>query len=123
MFNSKLNQQISQVANEVDLENDIEKFPAGVQQQINLDRLNVSGGQRQKIVLARAKIHESKIILIDEGTSAIDQKATISILKKLLESRATIVFIAHNFSEEMRNMFDREIRLTKTKPSVKKRTV
>lgn len=113
MFDSKLKQQVNQVVDEVCLENDIKKFPAGVQQPINLDHLNISGGQRQKIVLARAKIHESKIILIDEGTSAIDQKATISILKRLLESKTTIVFIAHNFSKEMRNMFDYEIRLTK----------
>lgn len=113
MFNSKLDDQIDQMVEEVDLRKDIQKFKKGVDQEINLDRLNVSGGQRQKIVLARAKIHDSNIILIDEGTSAIDQNATISILKDLLKSKATIVFIAHNFSEKMQSMFDREIKLQK----------
>ena len=113
MFNSKLDDQIDQMVEEVDLRKDIRKFKKGVDQEINLDRLNVSGGQRQKIVLARAKIHDSNIILIDEGTSAIDQNATISILKDLLKSKATIVFIAHNFSEKMQSMFDREIKLQK----------
>ena len=113
MFNSKLDDQIDQMVEEVDLRKDIQKFKKGVDQEINLDRLNVSGGQRQKIVLARAKIHDSNIIWIDEGTSAIDQNATISILKDLLKSKATIVFIAHNFSEKMQSMFDREIKLQK----------
>jgi ABC-type bacteriocin/lantibiotic exporter with double-glycine peptidase domain len=75
--------------------------------------LNISGGQRQKIVLARAKVHDSDIILIDEGTSAIDQNATIDILKRLVQSKATIVFIAHNFNEGMHKLFDREIHLVK----------
>ena len=78
-----------------------------------MDKLNISGGQRQKIVLARAKVHDSDIILIDEGTSAIDQKATMDILHNLLKSKATIVFIAHNFNTKMRELFDREIHLVK----------
>ena len=90
---------------------DIKKFDKGLEEEINLDHLNVSGGQRQKIVLARAKIHDSDIMLIDEGTSAIDQKSTIDILEKLVKSKATIIFIAHNFNEKMRGMFDKEIHL------------
>lgn len=113
MFNSKLSNRVEQMISEVDLTKDIKKFEKGIDQKINLDHLNISGGQRQKIVLARVKIHKSDIILIDEGTSAIDQNATISILEKLLKSKATIVFIAHNFSEEMLDMFNREIRLQK----------
>ena len=64
-------------------------------------------------MLARAKIHDADIILIDEGTSAIDQKATMNILQKLVKEKATIVFIAHNFNEGMRQLFDREIHLVK----------
>lgn len=111
MFDPKLDPKVEQVIAEVNLADDVKKFKNGNQEKIDLDHLNVSGGQRQKIVLARAKIHDSDIILIDEGTSAIDQKATIAILKKLMQSKATIVFIAHNFSEEMHQMFDREIHL------------
>ena len=37
----------------------------------------------------------------------------MNILGKLLNSKATIVFIAHNFNEHMRQMFDREIYLSK----------
>lgn len=113
MFNKQLNNQVAQVLDEVNFAADIKKFKAGVDEKIDLDNLNISGGQRQKIVLARAKIHDSDIILIDEGTSAIDQTATMNILQKLLKSKATIVFIAHNFNKKMQQMFDREIHLIK----------
>ena len=112
MFNPKLSKSVSSAVKQAQLSKDIEKFPSGVETMINLDKLNVSGGQRQKIVLARSQVHNSRLILIDEATSAIDQKATLKILKQLLDSDKTIVFIAHNFSEEMRKLFDREIKLT-----------
>lgn len=110
-----LDPKLPQTINEVGLQNDIKKFDQGIKEQINLDKLNISGGQRQKIVLARAKIHNSNIILIDEGTSAIDQNVTLNILKDLANSNATIFFIAHNFNDEMRKIFDREIHIQKTK--------
>lgn len=113
MFNNKLNDRVLKVVDEVNFSKDLQKFKDGVDEELNIDDLNISGGQRQKIVLARAKIHDSDIILIDEGTSAVDQKATMDILQELLKSQATIVFIAHNFTENMRQMFDREIHLTK----------
>lgn len=113
MFNDNLDDHVDNVINEVNFAKDIAKFKDGVNTRLDLDKLNISGGQRQKIVLARAKIHDSGIILIDEGTSAIDQKATMDILKNLVNSKATIVFIAHNFNEGMRKLFDREIHLVK----------
>nr|MDF9462527.1 ATP-binding cassette domain-containing protein [Lactobacillus amylovorus] len=113
MFNEKLDNRVDQAVKEVDFDTDISKFKDGLNEELDLDKLNISGGQRQKIVLARAKVHNSDIILIDEGTSAIDQNATMDILKNLVKSKATIVFIAHNFNEGMRRLFDREIHLVK----------
>lgn len=113
MFNRGLDSKVEKIVEEVKLSSDLQKFDEGINKNLNLDKLNISGGQRQKIVLARARVHDSDIILIDEGTSAIDQKATIDILNDLLKSKATIVFIAHNFTEEMHALFDREIHLIK----------
>lgn len=114
MFNANLNGKVDEAVRKVNLATDLTKFKDGVNEEINLDKLNISGGQRQKIVLARARVHDSEIILIDEGTSAIDQRTTLEILRNLLNSKATIVFIAHNLSEKMRGLFDREIHLQKS---------
>lgn len=113
MFNDQLDSKVKAAVKEVNFDTDIDKFKDGLNEKLDLDKLNISGGQRQKIVLARAKMHDSDIILIDEGTSAIDQNATMDILKNLVKSKATIVFIAHNFNEGMHKLFDREIHLVK----------
>lgn len=111
MFKQKLDKLVIPAVGQVQLVSDINKFPAGIETKINLDKLNVSGGQKQKIVLARSRVHDSQLVLIDEATSAIDQHATMQILKAVLKTNATVVFIAHNFNEEMRKLFDREIKL------------
>lgn len=115
MFDNKLSAEVNSAIEQVQLVKDITKFSSGIETKINLDKLNISGGQRQKIVLARNEIHHSKLILIDEGTSAIDQKATQMILNNLIKTDATIMFIAHNFNLKLRKLFDREIHLEKNK--------
>lgn len=115
MFNDKLNNNITAILKDVDLDSDIKKFKSGIDTELNLDKLNISGGQRQKIVLARVKIHDCKIILIDEGTSAVDKKGTLDILQNLVQSKDTIIFIAHNFNEKMCSLFDRKIELYNTR--------
>lgn len=113
MFEEKLRARLPRLVKEVQLSGDIAKFDQGLNEQINVNNLNISGGQRQKIVLVRALAHQSKIILIDEGTSAIDQQATMEILREVTNTSATVLFIAHNFNEQMKQLFDREIQLKK----------
>lgn len=113
MFNQKLLDEMESAIEKVQFAPDIAKFPAGTETKIDLDQLNISGGQRQKIILARSMVYQSKLLLIDEATSAIDQAATMKILRQFVKTDATIVFIAHNFNDEMRQLFDREINLTR----------
>ncbi len=113
MFNDQLDGKVKAVVKEVNFDADIAEFKDGLNEELDLDKLNILGGQRQKIVLARAKVHDSDIILIDECTSAIDQMLHMDILRNLVKSKATIVFIAHNFNEGMHKLFDREIHLVK----------
>ena len=93
MFNNKLDNKVEKSVEEVNLSADLQKFEEGINKQLDLDKLNISGGQRQKIVLARAQVHESDIILIDEGTSAIDRNSTIDILDKLLKVKQQLYLL------------------------------
>ncbi|NVP24313.1 ABC transporter ATP-binding protein [Treponema phagedenis] len=68
---------------------------------------NFSGGQRQRIALARALIHGQKILLIDEGTSALDKKNAQQIEECLLNNRdLTVIMISHHFSDETKSKLD-----------------
>lgn len=111
MFDSSLDSKVDEFIEKVQLKQDILKFPNGLETLVDVDTDNLSGGQKQKVVLARSQIHQSKFILMDEATSAIDSKATEKILSELLKSDATLILIAHNFDQKLHKMFDREIQL------------
>lgn len=112
MFNASLNSLVKKFAERTRLKKDILNMSNGVETKVDLDKSNFSGGQRQKIILSRACIHNDTFLLIDEGTSAIDQKATLEILQELIRTPITIIFIAHNFNQDMNKLFDREIHLS-----------
>lgn len=114
MFDPKLDQEATKMTKQVNLSNDLAKFPAGIKTKVDLDQENLSGGQKQKVVLARARVHGCQLLLIDEGTSAIDSNATEEILQKLLKSDQTIIMIAHNFSDKLMQKFDLRIHLDKS---------
>lgn len=81
----------------------IEKLPHGYDQRLlNTfeDGSEVSGGQVQRLGIARALIRDSALLILDEPTSAIDAKAEYTIFKNIYEAhegKATII-ISHRFS-------------------------
>lgn len=111
MFNEKLQDKLQNAVQAVQLQSDLAKMPDGVDTAVDLKNENLSGGQRQKVVLARTEVHEQPFVLMDEVTSAIDQKATAKIINELLKTDQTILMIAHNFTPELKAKFDQEIKL------------
>ena len=59
----------------------------------------LSGGEKQRVSIARALINEPKIILADEPTGSLDKKTSIEVftlLKKQLNRKRLIIFATHN---------------------------
>ena len=68
---------------------------------------NLSGGQRQRIAIARALIQQTPILILDEGTSAIDMQTGYDIENKLLNlDDLTLITITHKMSEELLSLYD-----------------
>ena len=83
------------------------------QRQITPDDLTLSGGQKQKLALARTLSHGFPLLLLDESLSAVDRAGQDQILRTLCQLPATVIFVAHNLSPEQKARFDREISLAK----------
>ena len=63
----------------------IEKFPQGYDTYIEQGGTNVSGGQKQRLCIARALLKKPKVIILDDSTSAVDTKTDAIIRKNLKE--------------------------------------
>ena len=71
---------------------------------------NLSGGEKQRISIARALINKSQLLLLDEVTSALDNEISSLITNQLLElNNATRIMITHRLDEEVLNKFDQII--------------
>lgn len=82
------------------IHDDIMKMPQGYDTRLISSAQNISGGQKQRLALARLILHDPQIIILDEATAAIDNKTETTILNLLLKifKTKTIIIISHNES-------------------------
>ena len=84
----------------------VNEFIIDDDQMIEKNGNNLSGGQNQRIAIAREIIHGHKIILFDESTNALDKAKNLEMIKYLTSLNQTVIFIAHHVDNNIINCFD-----------------
>jgi ABC-type bacteriocin/lantibiotic exporter with double-glycine peptidase domain len=80
------------------IDKDIEDMPMGMHTVITEGSGGVSGGQKQRLMIARAVAHKPKILIFDESTSALDNITQKHVADSLAGLKCTRVLIAHRLS-------------------------
>ena len=89
------------------LESFYEKLENGLDTELGEKGIKMSGGERQRVALARLFFDDSKIIILDEATSAMDNVTEKEVMKNLVDELKdrTIIVIAHRL-ETIKNVDD-----------------
>jgi ATP-binding cassette subfamily B (MDR/TAP) protein 1 len=89
------------------LEPVMEGLPNGLDTKLGMKGSSLSGGQKQRIALARARIRNSPVLILDESTSALDHVTRAEILEAIRKWRKgkTTIIITHDVSQIQPNDF------------------
>ena len=101
MINSQItDEEIWHLCENVKLKKFISSLPKGLDSVIGEGGCQLSGGQRQKLCIARALCRNVKVMIFDEATSALDNSSQNEVMEVIreLSSRMTILLIAHRLS-------------------------
>ena len=84
----------------------IQKLPGGVDEKIQENGKNFSGGELQRIALARLFLRNKTMTFLDEITSGLDNATAYEIEKRLLDEDMTIISITHRYNKALMQKYD-----------------
>ncbi|MDK2841865.1 MAG: ATP-binding cassette, subfamily bacteriocin exporter [Anaerophaga sp.] len=97
-------ERILSICNQLGILSFIEKLPAGFETYLGENGASISGGQKQRLAIARALYKNPEVLLLDEATSSLDPESESYVQKTIDQLKSegkTIIVIAHRLSTVM----------------------
>lgn len=93
-------EMVWQALEQAQLKETVEKLPKGLDTVVGERGLRFSGGQRQRLAIARALYYNPEILILDEATSALDTETESAVMEAIeaLQGHKTLVIIAHRLT-------------------------
>ena len=85
----------------------INKLPHGINSLVGENGNKLSGGEKQRIAIARALINNTQILILDESTSALDNETAYNLENSLLNlENLTLITVTHKLIKNILNRYD-----------------
>ncbi|MFZ1977420.1 MAG: ABC transporter ATP-binding protein, partial [Bacteroidota bacterium] len=98
--NASINtEKVLEVLHSVGLAEFVEKLPLGIHTRIGEQGKNISGGQKQRLILARALYRDAEVFIFDEAMSALDSVSVqdvLGTLSSLHREGKTVIIVSHH---------------------------
>ncbi|MFT8338328.1 ABC transporter ATP-binding protein [Schleiferilactobacillus harbinensis] len=105
-------EQIMTALRQADLGDFVQQLPQGLATPVGEDGRLFSGGQRQRLALARGILRQRHIMLIDEGTSSLDTASALKVEDSFLKQQGlTVIFVTHQLHAQNKDLFDQVVTL------------
>lgn len=91
-------EDVWEAARQAGFDEDLRNMPQGLDTPINDGATNISGGQRQRLLVTRALIRKPRLLILDEATSALDNKTQEIVSQTIQNMAITRIAVAHRLS-------------------------
>ncbi len=107
MYNNYSEDDILQAVKNAGLEDVVKNNPRGLEQKVGENGKNLSGGEQQRIAIARALLKRAEVLILDEATSSLDNEVAAKIENTVLKQKSmTAIVITHKLVENILRQYD-----------------
>ena len=94
-------EEVKRTIGAADLHHTVNELPQGLDTLVGTGGSALSGGQKQRVAIARARLRDTPILILDEGTSALDHTSRVTVMNNIRQWRRgkTTIMITHDLSQ------------------------